>query len=271
MELKANCKINIGLDILRRRDDGFHDIETVMIPVAGLADTLTLEPLPGSEPRLLQTGIAVDCPPEKNLCMKAFRLLQQEYGIGGAQITLHKQTPFGAGLGGGSSDAAFTLRGLAELFALELEGPALERLAARLGSDTPFFLRNSPTLCCGRGEIMTPYPLPALRGKLLVVVKPETAVSTAEAYAGVTPHRPDTPLAERLRRPLAEWKTCVRNDFEPHIFAAHPELARIKERLYAAGALYASMSGSGSSLFGIFEPDAAIDCDFGCFVHRQSL
>ena len=215
MILHANCKINLGLDVLRRREDGYHELSTVMFPVRGLYDVVgvTRTAVPGV--RFLSEGLAVDCAPGENICVKAFQLMRERYGVRLAE---------------------------AELVAL----------AAELGSDTAFFVRNTPQLCTGRGEIMEPYPL-CLAGMTLVVVKPYVGVSTREAYAGVRPHVPEVPLAERLRRPVVEWQGLVTNDFEPHIFAAHPAIREARDSLLAAGAVYASMSGSGSAVFGLFD------------------
>ncbi len=250
MILRANCKINLGLDILRRRDDGFHDLETVMFPVVGLYDEVEVERADRLE--FCAEGIAIDCPAEDNICLKAWRLMADRYGVGPVRIRLDKRVPFGAGLGGGSSDATAVIRAVDALFALHLpEGEVID-CAAALGSDTAFFVRNTPQLCTSRGEVMTPFAVD-LSGLTLAIIKPEEGVSTREAYAGVRPRIPAVPLAERLRRPIAEWQGVVTNDFEAHIFAAHPAIRVAKERLLAAGALYASMSGSGSALFGLFD------------------
>ena len=230
MILRANCKINLGLDILRRRADGYHDLETVMLPVRGLYDEVEVVRMAGAGVDFRAEGLAVDCEPEQNICIKAFRLMHDRYGVDGVSIRLDKRVPFGAGL----SEAELIAR------------------AAELGSDTPFFVRNTPQFCTGRGEIMSPFPL-SLGGLTLVIVKPDEGVSTREAYAGVRPRVPSVPLAERLRRPVAEWQEVVTNDFEPHIFAAHPAIRASKRNLLDAGALYASMSGSGSAVFGLFD------------------
>lgn len=254
MKLRANCKINLGLDVLRRREDGFHELETVMVPVLGLYDELEVERLVGTGCFFENRGLAVDCPAEKNICLKAYKLMQECYGIEGVSITLDKRVPFGAGLGGGSADGTMVLLALNELFALQLDEETLIDLAARLGSDTAFFVRNTPQLCTGRGERMEPIELP-LEGLWLVLIKPDEGVSTREAYAGVTPAVPEVGLRERLARPIAEWQGCVKNDFEPHIFAAHPVIREAKESLLRAGAVYAAMSGSGSTLFGLFDDE----------------
>lgn len=252
MILRANCKINLGLDVLRRRSDGFHDVETVMFPVRELFDTVEIVRRPSSGVGFRAEGLTVDCPPEQNLCIRTFRLMHERYGIDGVDIRLDKRIPFGAGLGGGSSDATAVLLGLNEVFALGLPKTELADCAAALGSDTAFFIDNTPQLCTGKGEITVPYPID-LSGLWIVLVKPAEGVSTREAYAGIAPHLPQIPLAERLRRPLDEWQGLVTNDFEPSVFAARPAIRAAKERLLAAGARYAAMSGSGSAVFGLFD------------------
>lgn len=252
MKIKANCKINIGLDVLRKREDGYHDLSTVMVPVEGLYDVVEVVPTEAEENEFYSLGLVVDCPAEQNLCIKAARLMQQRYDVGKVSITLDKRVPFGAGLGGGSSDATAVLVAMNEIFSLSLDEPTLIALAAELGSDTAFFVRNSPQLCEGRGEIMTPVDL-SLKGLWLVLVKPDEGVSTREAYAGVKPAVPARSLVERLADPIAEWQGSVKNDFEPSVFAAHPVIADVKQQLIDAGAVYASMSGSGSTVFGLFD------------------
>ena len=253
MILRANCKINIGLDVLRRREDGFHDLETVMIPVPELYDVVDVERIAGAS-TFEQKGLVVDCDAEQNLCMKALRLMQRLYGIGEVKITLDKRVPFGAGLGGGSSDATAVILALNKLFNLGLSEGRLVEIAAMIGSDTAFFVRNTPQLCTGRGEKMEPIELP-LKGCYLAVAKPEEGVSTKEAYSGVKPSVPQLRLAEALQRPIGEWQGVVKNDFEPHIFAVHPAIAELKKAMLDAGAVYASMSGSGSAVFGLFDKE----------------
>lgn len=271
MILRASCKINLGLDVLRRRADGYHDLETVMFPVRELYDEVEVVVRRGRGVRFEAAGIAVDCAPEQNLCLRAFRLMHERYGVDGAAIRLSKRVPFGAGLGGGSSDATAVILALNELFRLELSETALVGCAAALGSDTAFFVRNRPQLCTGRGEVMTPFE-PDLCGLTLLVVKPAESVSTREAYAGVTPRMPERSLVDRLRQPVAGWQGSVGNDFEPSVFAAHPAIRALKERLMAAGALYASMSGSGSAVFGLFDgPLPEIGFAPGEFVHSETI
>ena len=269
MIIKANCKINLGLDVIRKREDGYHELATVMLPVAGLYDIVDVEPIAcGVEFR--GVGIEVDCPMEKNLCVRAARLMQERYNVGGVSIVLDKRVPFGAGLGGGSSDATAVIMAINGIYNLKLDKAVLSALAAELGSDTPFFVYNSPMLCTGRGEIMTPVEID-LSGLWLVVAKPESGVSTAEAYRGVKPCAPAVPLTALLSRPIEEWQGSVKNDFEPHILAAHSEIQDIKTKMLDAGAVYASMSGSGSAVFGLFreQPDIAFSDDI--FVHIEQI
>lgn len=268
MKRKANCKINLGLDILRRRDDGFHDLETVMIPVTELYDLVTVER--ADEVQFVQTGIAVDCPPEKNLCLRAYNLVREHCDLPPVRITLDKRVPFGAGLGGGSADASVVILALNEEFNLGLSTQQMVDMAAALGSDTAFFIENRTQLCTGRGEILTPIDLD-LKGLWLVVVKPPFGVSTAEAYGGVRPAVPTRPLTDRLADDRSTWQEQVANGFEPHIFAAHPRLGELKQTLLDCGALYAAMSGSGSALFGLFEQQPAIAFEDDIFVHIQQL
>lgn len=268
MQLRANCKINLGLRVTRKRDDGYHELETVMLPVCGLYDIVDVERVAGDGVAFKCRGLSVDCADSDNLCVRAARLMQGRYNVGGVAITLDKRVPFGAGLGGGSSDATAVVVAINEIYALGLDKKTLAALAAELGSDTPFFVYNTPQLCTGRGEIMSPIDVD-LAGRWLVVVKPNEGVSTAEAYRGVKPHMPEVALTELLALPIELWQGSVTNDFEPHIFAAHPRIGAIKQMLLSAGALYASMSGSGSALFGIFDhmPNIATTE----FVHIEQL
>lgn len=267
MIIQANCKINLGLDVVRKREDGYHELETVMLPVVGLYDIVEVEPIE-SGVEFRGVGIEVDCPMEKNLCVRAARLMQERYNVGGVRIVLDKRVPFGAGLGGGSSDATAVIVAINDIYNLGLNKAELSALAAELGSDTPFFVYNRPMLCTGRGEIMTLATVD-LSGLWLMVAKPAEGVSTAEAYRGVKPAVPTTPLTELLKRPINEWQGSVKNDFEPHILAAHPDILAIKNRMLDAGALYASMSGSGSAVFGLFarRPEIAFADDI--FVHVE--
>lgn len=271
MILFANCKINIGLDILRRRNDGYHDIETLMYPVSGLCDSVEVVAHSAPGAYFTSSGLVVDCPPESNLCLRAYELLRSEYAVGGARIHLHKCVPFGAGLGGGSADAAAVIVALNRVFGLGLSLVQLEALAAKIGSDVPFFIRNIPQFASGRGEILTPYGS-VLSGLHLIIVKHDVAVSTAQAYAGVVPRVAQVPLAQRLLGDISTWRDCVENDFEASIFAVHPLLALTKKRLYDAGALYAAMSGSGAAVYGIFEQKPDVGDEFSdAFVYQQIM
>ena len=270
MVINANCKINLGLFVTRKRDDGYHELETVMLPVRELYDVVDVERMEGAGVAFEGRGIEVDCPAEKNLCVRAARLMQERYGVGGVSITLDKRVPFGAGLGGGSSDATAVIMAINELYELNLDKPTLASLAAELGSDTPFFVYNRAMLCEGRGEIMSPVDVD-LQGLWLVVMKPEGGISTAEAYRGVQPRIPGVRLTELLKKPIDEWQGSVKNDFEPHILAAHQEITALKSYLLSQGAVYASMSGSGSALFGLFREQPKIDVNSNIFIHIEQL
>ena len=271
MRLKAYCKINIGLHVVRKREDGYHELETVMLGVKGLYDTVDVEPIDGNDIIFTSHGIVVDCPAEKNLCVRAARLMQQRYNIGGVAITLDKRVPFGAGLGGGSSDATAVIVAINDIFNLGISKPDLASLAAELGSDTPFFVYDTPQLCTGRGEIMEPINI-NLRGYWLAVAKPiNEGVSTAEAYSGIVPKMPARGLRELLAGDITTWQQSVANDFEPHIFAAHPAIATLKQSMLEAGATYAAMSGSGAAVFGIFKHMPRLHLPNDTFVHIEQM
>ncbi|MBP5689186.1 MAG: 4-(cytidine 5'-diphospho)-2-C-methyl-D-erythritol kinase [Muribaculaceae bacterium] len=246
-----NAKINLGLNIVERRPDGYHDLETVFYPI-GLTDVLEIVPAKGGESTLTTYGNPVDCPAEKNLVMKALRLMQQHYDVPEVDIYLYKHIPDGAGLGGGSSDASSTMLMLNEMFDLGVEKAELARLAATLGADCPFFIYNQPMMATGIGEILTPINV-SLKGMYLFLVKPAVSVPTKVAYSRVTPAPSISPLEADLAMNVNLWNGVVKNDFEPSVFAEFPELAEIKSTIEKGGALYASMSGSGSSIFGIFD------------------
>ena len=243
-----NVKINLGLSVLRRREDGYHDLETLFVPYFGLNDILEIEK--SDIFRIEIEGGSWE--PESDLTARAWRLLASEYGIGPVGIKLKKGSPVGAGLGGGSADAAFALRMMSEIFGLNLSDSTLAGLAARLGSDCAFFIYNKPMRGSGRGEVLEPYPLDLSGYEIRVVIPDNISISTREAYSGIVPGVPKTSIFEVLKRPVQEWRGLLVNDFEKTVFAAHPELAALKEQLYSDGAIYASMSGSGSALFGIF-------------------
>lgn len=252
-----NCKINIGLHITSKRSDGYHNIESVFLPVPW-CDVLEIIPAQDGVTRLFISGISLDGPAGDNLCMKAFSLLEQDFQIAPVHIYLHKNIPTGAGLGGGSSNGAFTLLMLNELFSLGLGPAPLKKYALRLGSDCPFFIDNRAALASGRGDVLSPVSMP-LAGCHILIVKPELHSSTASAYAGIVPDGSGPPLAGQIKQPLSQWRHHITNAFEKVVFANYPEVAAIKEELYRIGAAYASMSGSGSAVYGIFseKPDAA--------------
>ena len=250
-----NAKINLGLNIVNRRTDGYHDIETVFYPIT-LEDSLEIVPAAdGCVTSLTCHGRHVDCPMEKNLVTKAFRLLQQEFNLPDVEMHLIKHIPDGAGLGGGSSDASSALILLNQIFQLGLSDDQLAKRAARLGADCAFFIYNRPLMATGIGNIFSPVEVD-LKGYFLFLVKPSVSVPTAAAYAQVHPQPSDTPIPSILAQPVAEWKNILKNDFEPSVFAQYPTLDQIKAEIYRQGALYASMSGSGSSMFGIFDNDS---------------
>lgn len=270
MVVKAHCKINIGLRVVRRREDGYHDLQTIMYPVRELYDVISVEAIDGCDIEFEGRGIVVDCPVEKNLVVRAARLMQQRYATRGVRISLDKRVPFGAGLGGGSADATAVISAMNEIFALGIDRPTLASLAAELGSDTPFFVYDTPQYCTGRGEIMEPVDVD-LRGKWLVVAKPQEGVSTAEAYSGVRPAVPESDLRELVAQPVDRWQESIVNDFEAHILVSHPRIAHIKQALLDAGAEYAAMSGSGSAVFGIFDQQPALNLSADTFMHIEQI
>ena len=249
-----NAKINLGLNVVERRSDGYHNIETVFYPV-GLSDVLEVVPSDTCmDYSFSSSGIELGGDPEDNLIVKAYRLLRSDYQFPAVDISLIKQIPFGAGLGGGSSDAAFMLKGLNELFELKITKRKLEKYAAVLGADCPVFIKNKPVFAGGIGNVFTPVKI-SLKGYYLLLVKPDIHVSTPLAYSLVVPEIPSHSLLELIQEPVAQWKDTIKNDFEKSVFAAYPEIESIKNQLYAMGAVYASMSGSGSSVYGLFKTE----------------
>ncbi len=271
-----NVKLNLGLHVVRRREDGYHDLETLFVPYPGLHDTLEIitgDDFSRTSARLQETygaeqlaqGITpdgklmvtiarkegVDWDPLKDLTVKAYGILAEQYKLPPMKIYLEKTSPVGAGLGGGSADAAFALRMIAEIAGLELSDRELAGFAARLGSDCAFFIYNRPMLGTGRGEILEPFDIDLSGYRLDVIVPEGISVSTADAYRGIVPKVPDLPLREVLAHPVTEWKGLLVNDFEKTVFEKHPRLAEIKQSLYDDGAVYAAMSGSGSALFSL--------------------
>ena len=246
-----NAKINLGLNIVARRPDGYHNIETVFYPIP-LTDVLEI--VPADEVSLTCYGNPVDCPTEKNLVMRAYRLLQERYDLPPVAIYLYKHIPDGAGLGGGSSDAAHALLMLNQMFNLGIVETDLATMAATLGADCAFFIYNRPMLATGIGDVMSPVKVD-LKGKTLLLVKPPVGVDTRTAYSRVVPVPATVDLSQLMAQPVETWDGLLVNDFEPSVFAALPQLWLIKAGLIDAGAQYAAMSGSGSTVFGIFASD----------------
>ena len=255
--VKTGCKINLGLNITERRPDGYHNLQTIFYPVP-LYDELRIWEGEG-EDVLTLGGHSLDGDVQDNLVLRAVRLLRQEgFHIPSLNIDLRKVIPSGAGLGGGSSDAACMIRTLAGLYHLPLSEEQMEWLAGRLGADCPFFINPRPVYAEGIGDVFTPISL-NLSGWYLILVKPEVHISTREAYAGVHPHQPACSLLETAQMPVGKWTGRMVNDFEESVFSNYPLLAEIKQELYHQGAAYAAMSGSGSTIFGLFR--SRPDCE----------
>ena len=266
------CKINLGLNILRKRNDGYHDLETVFYPVT-LCDILEIIEQPGEQqfPLFKNTGLEIDGPIEKNLCVKAYNLLQRDYHLPPVSIHLHKIIPFGAGLGGGSSDAAYTITLINSIFKLNLSTEKMYEYAAAIGSDCSFFIKGSPALASGRGEMLENIDID-LQGWFIVFVKPNIHVSTAEAYMGIKPQLPEFKLIDSIKLQIEDWKYRIFNDFEKHLFVKYPYFQEIKNGLYQQGALYAAMSGSGSTIFGLFREKTNIKSLYkDCYIWEGEL
>ncbi len=257
-----NAKINIGLNITSKRADGYHNLESIFYPIAWRD---ILEIIPSKQLSFESTGLSI--PGQGNLCLKAYELMKSHYGITPVSMHLHKNIPIGAGLGGGSSDAAFTLMALNTIFELGLEKDKLKKMAAQLGADCPFFIDNTSSLTSGIGELLNPIDLDMSNYHLLVV-KPDIFVSTKEAFSAIVPQTPSLSIEEEIKMPIEKW--TLKNDFEDIIFPQYPELLKIKKSLIQAGALYASMSGSGSSLYGIFYEKPKLEFD-NCQLFHQVL
>lgn len=257
-----NAKINIGLNITSKRADGYHNLESIFYPIAWRD---ILEITPSKQLSFDSSGLPI--PSQGNLCLKAYEFMKSHYGIAPVSMHLHKNIPIGAGLGGGSSDAAFTLMALNNIFELGLEKDVLKKMAAQLGADCPFFIDNAPSLASGIGELLNPINLD-LSNYHLLVVKPNCFVSTAEAFSAIVPRTLSLSFEEEIKMPVEKWR--LKNDFEDSIFPQYPELLEIKKSLIQAGALYASMSGSGSSIYGIFSDKPELEFD-NCQLFHQVL
>lgn len=254
MVVFPNAKINIGLNITEKRADGFHNISSCFYPV-GWSDALEI--LPADKLTFLSSGIPIPGDSTSNLCLKAYHLLAKDYSLPPVSIHLLKSVPIGAGLGGGSADGAFTIKALDQLFSLNLSVEEQQQYARQLGSDCAFFIENQPMYCYDKGDQFEQISL-RLTGKWIVLINPGLHISTAEAYAGVKPKMPATDLRELLQQPIAQWRERVINDFEEGLFRKYPILDHYKQKLYDLGAQYASMSGSGSTLYGIFPQEVEL-------------
>ncbi|PKP11850.1 MAG: 4-(cytidine 5'-diphospho)-2-C-methyl-D-erythritol kinase [Bacteroidetes bacterium HGW-Bacteroidetes-4] len=254
MIVYPNAKINLGLSIVNKRPDGFHSIETVMYPIP-LFDKITLIPIEnytGAEKLVFSSsGLTIDGELENNLIVKAFKLINDDLNIAPTQIHLEKNIPFGAGLGGGSADCAFTINALNQLYDLKLTNKQMEYYAAQLGSDCPFFIKNKPALAKGRGEMLSEISV-NLKGWHLALVIPPVGINTKQAYSLVEPKTPKKPVEETIKQHIEQWKHNLENDFEISVYKQLPEIEQVKTTLYELGAAYASLSGSGSASFGIF-------------------
>ncbi len=245
-----NAKINLGLQITEKRSDGFHNIETVFYPVP-IYDILEIIKTKESKSEFSNSGIPINDSGD-NLCQKAYRLLSDKFELPSVKIHLHKQIPIGAGLGGGSADATFTLKAINEMFDLQISKSQLEQFSEQLGSDCPFFVRNTPALATGKGEILSPISV-NIQDYHVGIVFPKIHISSALAYSNIIPKPSQRSIASVLEIPINEWHELLHNQFEDSVFINYPEIQQIKEKLYKLGAIYASMSGSGSAVYGIFK------------------
>lgn len=253
MILFPNAKINLGLNILRKREDGYHELETIFYPI-GLKDGLEFIENKKNKIVFSSSGLPLNIDSEENIVVKAYRLLATDFSLPGLDIHLHKVIPFGAGLGGGSSDAAFMLKGLNDYFELGLFVSQLKKYAIRLGADCSFFIENKPAFACGIGEQLQNIHF-NLNDYFIVLVKPPFGVGTKEAYGGIKPATPKFLLTDLIKQSPENWQDCILNDFETSVFPLYPKIAEIKSKLIDRGAVYASMSGSGSSVFGLFKSE----------------
>lgn len=250
MILFPTAKINLGLQVTKKRADGFHNIATVFYPIAS---SDVLEVISAENYSFTSSGLTIDATPDQNLCYKAYALLKESFDLPPVSIHLHKIIPMGAGLGGGSADGAFMLVLLNKLFQLGLPDLKLMELALRLGSDCPFFIRNTTAYATGRGELLEDLEIPDLAGKKIFLVNSGLHINTGWAFSQIIPRLPSEDLRYILSGPVISWKNNLKNDFEPAVFRAYPELQQLKDNFYKAGALYASMTGTGSTFFGIFD------------------
>ncbi|MBL7744959.1 MAG: 4-(cytidine 5'-diphospho)-2-C-methyl-D-erythritol kinase [Chitinophagaceae bacterium] len=262
MVVFPNCKINLGLNITRKRSDGFHDLETIFYPLPFYDILEVIETAEQNDIAFSTSGIPVEGNAENNLCIKAWRLLKKDIpSMPPVQMHLHKAIPIGAGLGGGSADGAFALKLLNEKFNPGLTTQQLIHYALQLGSDCPFFIINKPCFATGRGELLEAAGIDLSNYKI-VIVNPGIHVNTGHAFSMITPAQPDRSVKEIIAQPISTWKTELKNDFEKAVFSQHPEIGQIKDELYESGAVYAAMSGSGSTVYGIFEKEMQLQLSF---------
>jgi 4-diphosphocytidyl-2-C-methyl-D-erythritol kinase len=265
MIVKPNCKINLGLNVVRKRMDDYHDIETIFYPL-GLCDKIEISLAENGPFSFSSSGLKIPGDPAFNLCIQAYELMKEYFQIPAVNLRLEKIIPLGSGLGGGSSNAAFILKALNEMFRLGLNTRQLQAFASRLGSDCAFFIENSPAFARGRGEVLENISLD-LSGFYLLIVIPQVHVSSADAYAMIQPAKSATSLKEIISLPVSQWKGRLINDFESPVCGRHPLIAQIRDLLYDKGAVYSSMSGSGSAVYGLFNEIPAVEGLFpGCFV-----
>ena len=269
-----NAKINLGLNIVEKRPDGYHNLETIFYPI-NLQDALevTRRENNDKEYTLHISGSPLEGEPEDNLVVKAYKLLKKDYpGLLPVDIHMYKHIPAGAGLGGGSSDAACMIKLLNDKFSLGLSTERMEEYAVKLGADCAFFIRNKPVFATGIGNLFEPVEL-SLKGYHIILITPDIFVSTRDAFAEIKPVRPAVSLKEIVKQPMETWKNSMKNDFEDSVFKKFPEIAAIKDELYDLGAVYAAMSGSGSSVYGIFKaPIENVEDKFcGCFCRQRAL
>ena len=264
MVLFPNAKINLGLSVIEKRSDGFHNLETVFYPISW-ADALEVNSTGNQPINLKISGLSVDGELANNLCYRAWELLSKDYPLPNLQAHLHKVLPMGAGLGGGSADAAFMLKMVNEVASLGISNEKLTIYASKLGSDCAFFIENKPVFANGRGDQFTPIELD-LSNYYFVVVMPPVTVNTAEAYSWVKPQIPKFSIHELIKMPIAKWKDYLINDFEAQVIMKHPIIGEIKNQLYNDGAKYASMSGSGASVYGIFDAKPLLSQYKDCYV-----
>jgi 4-diphosphocytidyl-2-C-methyl-D-erythritol kinase len=266
MVVFPNAKINLGLNVVNKRDNGFHDIETVFYPIQ-LKEVLEVLPINEDSSRFCSTGIEIPDSEDGNLVLQAYKIIAKDFQIPKFDFRLHKLIPIGAGLGGGSADASFAISALNRYCKLGLSLTAMEHYASKLGSDCPFFIRNEPVYATGKGDVFHEIDC-SLKGKYLLLINPNIHVSTALAYSGVIPQIKDHKIPDIVKLPIDQWKDSLVNDFETSVFSEYPVLSEVKDQLYLKGAVYASMSGSGSSMFGVFNEKPSVEGleQYSCWV-----